>query len=386
MRTGRRRCHSGAPARPDRRVGSDRQAPLGTRRGRGPGASPFSRRQKSASSVQARAAAAIRALRPKSMVCATRDRERLRDRDAPLAKDRAHEIGPALGAARRPPLGADRGLPQRPLAADQRPEQRVVLRAESVAHPERAADPHQDLARARRRQRLGQGDVDLRRRPARKRDARGDDAVAVAVEPVNRHPGGTEAGGTGGRHDQPELREAPRLVERQLAAPDVGGLVHFQHHVRQVVLADDERAVGEGGPARVEVDRLVRLHHAIGPPGRVRYEQVDRPERPDRRAAHGRDQSRQLRQPARRRLVDAAGRLGNDPRGLRPRGPVLQPAVEIRETIAKQGHRPAPGELEGLVRRPAAGARRRARLRRRLGLGGTGRGVGAKVAVLHIAL
>ena len=73
---------------------------------------------------------------------------------------------------------------------------------------------------------------------------------------------------------------------------------------------------------RVQVERLVRLHDPIGPAGVIVHLQVDRSERPNRRSAHGRDQSRQLRKPARCRFVDAARRLLQDPGGFGPRLPV----------------------------------------------------------------
>ena len=208
------------------------------------------------------------------------------------------------------------------------------------------------------RRRLGQGRVDLRRRPAGEGAARRRGPVPPALQPVDGHARRTPAARPGRRHHDPQLRKSPRFVERQLAGSDVRRMVHLQHDVRQVVLADDERSPRQPRAAGVQVQGLVRLHHPLGGAASVPHEQVDGSERGDRRAPHQGDPLRQVNQPPRRALVDAAGRFRHHPRRLGPGVPVLEAALEVREPVGQQAHRAATGKAGGVVRGPGVPWRR----------------------------
>ena len=107
--------------------------------------------------------------------------------------------------------------------------------------------------------------MDLVRRPAGEGDARRHRPVAAGMEAVDGQSG-RPRGRAGGRRDvghlDPHFGEAPRGVEVELAAADVGGVVDLEDDVGQVVLADDESVPGEAGAGGVEVGQLVGLQDA----------------------------------------------------------------------------------------------------------------------------
>ena len=106
--------------------------------------------------------------------------------------------------------------------------------------------------------------MDLRGTPARKRPAGCRLHVPVPFEQVDpdlrtKTPPPTRRSPLGRLH--PQLGKAPLLVGNQLAPANVRGVVHFQHHVRIVVLADGQvRDPGQLCALGVQIDGLVRLH------------------------------------------------------------------------------------------------------------------------------
>ena len=148
-------------------------------------------------------------------------------------------------------------------------------------------------------------------------------------------------------------RAPPLLVERQLAAADVGGEVHLQHDVRQAL---GHLHGGAGGPVppRMDVDGLVGLHDAGALAVGAAQQQVRGAEGGYRGAAHGGDEGDEGRQPSGRPLVVGGGGFG-DVGGLAPGVPELDAPLVAADLAAADAHRAAAGEvLVGDVR-PAAG-------------------------------
>ena len=147
------------------------------------------------------------------------------------------------------------------------------------------------------------------------------------------------------RYVHPHLGEPPPLVQPQLAAAHVRGVVHLQHHVRAVVPADLHRVARQPDAPGVKVDRLVGLHDAPLLALRVAQQQVHGAEALDGRAAHAGDDVAQARQARTRLLVGGAGGLGDDPGGLGVAVPVLEAAVVVGQILPFQGYRMTAGEL-----------------------------------------
>ena len=134
-------------------------------------------------------------------------------------------------------------------------------------------------------------------------------------------------------------------------------MVHLQHHVRKIVLADHHRSPpGQIRRQRTKVQRLVRLHDAARGAFGIPHQQVHRAEACDRRAAHRRDAPGQRRQRVRRQLVNGRCRLGH-PGGRRLRVPELQAALVGVEIGAAQGDGRATRKLQPRQgrRRPGCG-------------------------------
>ena len=165
---------------------------------------------------------------------------------------------------------------------------------------------------------------------------------------MNRHAGRAPRRRTRRRHDHPQLGKAPGLVHEQLARPRVGRVVHFEHDVGKVLLADDQGPLRGRGARRVQVQRLVGLHRAPGPAVGALPEQGHRSVRGDRRAADRGDAFGQMRQPPRGPFVDAVV-VGDHPGGFDAGVPVLDPALEVLEPIPEKGHAAAAGEPQRLV-------------------------------------
>ena len=189
--------------------------------------------------------------------------------------------------------------------------------------------------------------MDVRRQPARERPALGGFVEDAVLQQIDRQPRATALGtapGAGVRHLPPYFAHAPRLVQGQLVAPHIGGVVHFHHHVRRVVAADEQAVRAADGAQRSQVDDLIRVRHAprrIVPP----RQQPGAAEAFDRRAAHRGDALDQLRQRLRRRLVLGAGTVAQFPGGLGFRVPELQPASA--ELVLLRGHREGAATGEG---------------------------------------
>ena len=156
-------------------------------------------------------------------------------------------------------------------------------------------------------------------------------------------------------HLDPHLREAPRLVQGQLAAAHVGGVIHLQHHVRQGVATHFDP--GTLGPRRawVQIHGLVRLQDA--PPGSVSVAQqeVGCTDCVDRRAAHQGDPCRQAAEALPRQFVVDADRLAHHG-DLGSGVPVLDAALVVGDLGARYAHRPAAGETPAAVPRAPPGA------------------------------
>ena len=261
-----------------------------------------------------------------------------------------------------------------------RTKQRMVVRSGTFASAERRSHPLHDRAGPRRRRRLVQRRVDLVRLPTVKRPALSRFPVHAVFQQMDRQPRSPPPQSTrrrGVRHLHPHFREAPRLVERQLAPARVRGVVHFEHHVRTVILADDHG----GGPRqlrvrRMQVHRLVRLHDVPRLAALVAQQQVHRAVTLDRRTAHPRDHGRKLRQETRTPFVVRRGRIAN-PGGLRSRLPILQPSFEAVDLRARQVERLAAGERRRLavqaMRRTTRAGRQRFRPRHAANVGALAR-------------
>ena len=157
-------------------------------------------------------------------------------------------------------------------------------------------------------------------------------------------------------HLHPYLREGPRLVLPQLAPPHVGGVVHYQHHIREVVLADRQCGPRQPGVRRMQVHRLVRLHDELRLAVLVAFGQVGAAEALHRRPAHRGNELGQPGQVMHGAFVVGADRIA-DPGGLGGGVPVLESHLALVEFFSRQTDRPAAGEV---------GRRRRHCARRRV--------------------
>ena len=130
--------------------------------------------------------------------------------------------------------------------------------------------------------------MDFPRRPAGKGLAHQSLPIA-AVRPQQMHhqPGGARLGASSRRfvgHFHPDFREAPLLVQAQLAAAHVGGVVHLQHHVRQAILVHLDGVAPALHLSRTQVEHLVGLQDALALARLVAQQQVHRAAGVDGRA------------------------------------------------------------------------------------------------------
>ena len=149
--------------------------------------------------------------------------------------------------------------------------------------------------------------MDLPGRPGGERAA----LVGAAEPPLLQHvdrqsrpesPGAARRRQVGRVH--PHLGESPGLVDRQLVAPDVGGVIHLEEHVRQGVFPPHDGRVARQPGLAVQIDGLVGHQHLSRPSVPVALHQVDRAGAPDARArAPGRGASA------------ARSAVGEEPRG-----------------------------------------------------------------------
>ena len=169
--------------------------------------------------------------------------------------------------------------------------------------------------------------------PMRAEHADGDPRFAVwpAWRPVLR-----------GLH--PKLPEAPFLVDAHLAVADVGGQIHLQHHIREVVVADLYRMAEFADLARVQVEHVVRLLDDSLPPLGIAEHQIPAAVGLDRRTPRRRDPLRQAGEPPPRQLVVDAGRLARRPGDLGLGIPVLEPTFIVRDVLARDANRPTARE------------------------------------------
>ena len=153
--------------------------------------------------------------------------------------------------------------------------------------------------------------MDLRRRPARERGARGGRAVPVRAEPVDlvradgrkrrsarrTRPSGTSTHTSG----KPHASYRPSF-----SAPHVRRVVDLEHDVGQVVRADLDGGAARLGLGGAQVDDLVGLQDALPLAAGVAHQQVRGP------------QGRDGRPPPPRRSAPPGGpAAGRDPRGRR---------------------------------------------------------------------
>ena len=269
----------------------------------------------------------------------------------------SNEPSPRTLPPARPP-----GLPHAPLLgpplapraclATLRAEPGIVVRTGPRSGTQRSAHALEHRARRLRKRRLVQRRVDLRRRPARQREARRHRPIALRTQTVNRQAR-PALRRTALRHLDPHLGEAPRLVEAQLAATHVGGVVHLQQHVRQVVRPHFDGCTPRPRLHRVEIDHLVRLQDAPPLAPVVAQQQVCRAERQDGRPpdrGHPRQQPGEL---LARPLVVDGGRLARHPRRLGRGIPVLDATLVVADGVAGDADGAAAGELGGGIRRVA---------------------------------
>ena len=224
-------------------------APLGTRESRHPETvtqwiCSLRRRQKSASSVAASAAAVTvsRAVRRRGPVRACHERRPTPAFRALAAGSARSPRVPRHGPARRLRRGPARRLPPafvRPAraTADRRRDRFPLVRRASVPRV-----PALGRSRPTNTGSVSAAWISFAVQPGNAPLVRIGPVPAIH-EPMDRHPGGAPPRGPRG-HDHPQLGEAPRLVEDQLAGAHVRRVVHLEHHVRKVVLADDQGLEG----------------------------------------------------------------------------------------------------------------------------------------------
>ena len=132
-------------------------------------------------------------------------------------------IRPCTRPSARPsirPSAWPRSNPLAPLRA----EQRIVVRAGTVARTQCRCHPLHRRARLRRRRRLVQRHVNLFGPPTRERPALGRNPEPAMLQHMNRQsraPPACPARRRRVRHVHPHFRKSPRLVQRQFAPPRV---------------------------------------------------------------------------------------------------------------------------------------------------------------------
>ena len=268
---------------------------------------------------------------------------RLELRHPALGEHRAQHRG-ALGRAAR-------------LARPAQP--RGIVGPGAVAGAEGAGDAIEDAIRSGRGRRLVQRGVDRGRRPSGEAGAGGGGPVAAAGEPLDGQPGRPPRRARRRRdigHVDPHLGESPRGVQRKLAAADVGRVVDLEHHVRQVVHADDQPGVryplGECGAGaarprsrRGPASRGTRWRHRAGwrSSGRARPNAGSaargrRPSAPPppRRSRWRRPSTRSARRRCRPRRASTGTTGTRGTRGSRP----ARPPLASRTAVPAGEHRP----------------------------------------------
>ena len=190
--------------------------------------------------------------------------------------------------------------------------------------------------------------MDLGRAPAGEGATESGRHVASAGEQVDGQSGGA-AGRTARRRlvgdIHPDLGESPRFVETQLAAPHVGGVIHLDHHVREVMLADHQAVNRQPGATRIQVRHLVRLQDAPLVAAFVAQDQVHAAVALDGGATYGGNHLAQGGETLRWLLVRAAGRLAHLPGGFGVGVPVLVSTLVGLHVFLRQAERSAAGEL-----------------------------------------
>ena len=155
------------------------------------------------------------------------------------------------------------------------------------------------------------------------------------------------------RYLDPHLGKAPGVVQSQLAAAHVGGIVHLQHHVRQLVHAHLECIAPR--PRRAQKQDLVGLHDALPLAAGIAQQQVGAPRRLNRRAPSRGDLRGQRGEAMDGVLVVVAVRFAHH-RDLGGGIPVLQADLAVGDLLASYTHRTAAGKL-GLGRRRRGNSR-----------------------------
>ena len=245
-------------------------------------------------------------------------------------------------------------------------QEQGVVRPGAFALAQRPTDAAQRRRRLRGRRLLVQRPVDLRRRPAGERCAGvaflEPARCAQNVDAQTRHLALRPAARRRIGHFHPQLREAPLLVEVELPPVHVRGVVHLQHHVRQL-LPHLHRRAPRPIPVRMQVDRLIRLHDLRLGAGVGAQQQGGGAEHVDGRAAALGDDRRQLRQTLRRILVvggDGLGDHGDFGAGV----PELEAALPGVDFVAGDANRTAAGEVGHGVLPPSVHAQRELGARR----------------------
>ena len=228
-------------------------------------------------------------------------------------------------------------------------QERVAVRSRPFGCAQRPPHAIQHLGGLRGQLGLIQCRVDLVGRPAGKRQARRRRTIGAVLPHVDRQAG-TQRRRPARlgllRHLHPYLGEAPRLVQQQLVAPHVRGVVHLQHHVRQRVRAHLDRVACRCGLRRAQEQDLVGLHDALPLAAGVANQQVGVAARLDRRAARRRDQSGQTGEARSRPFVVVADRRVADHADLGVGVPVLEADLLIVDPVAGDAHRVAAGKLQ----------------------------------------
>ena len=237
-------------------------------------------------------------------------------------------------------------------------ELRVVVGGSALLPAEPPAHPGEVGEGARAEAALVQRGVELRGRPGGERPALVRTPEAAAVQHVDRQIRPKAAGTVrrrlvGGVH--PHLGEPPPFVHRQLVAPDVGGVIHLEDHVRQGVHPQHDGGVARPPDAPVQVDGLVGHQHLPRRAVLVPLHHVDGPGQQEARPALETHAGQQLAQQVGGSLVDGAG-VAQDPRGPRLAQPVLDAPVVGPHVVPR---RQRDGVAAGKVR--VGGRRRRVR-------------------------
>ena len=319
------------------------------------------RGRETADRIVSGAAGAAPGSRPRR--CRRAPRGRPRHRTSSRAPTRKRDPGPRPRCPRPQDL-ADHLQPHlTPMPA----QHRIVVRPGAVPRRERRADPVQHPERPFRQLRLVQAGVDLGRRPARKRAARGRRLEGARHPPVDRQSRPPPA-----RPARPPPDPAPPPTPRGSPTP------------RTAPAWPAARPSCDRPPAPRPGSRPPRPIIAFGPGRRARrgctytglvslqdtprgavlvaLHQIHRPVAHDGRPAFGGNPVHQRRQPARRLLVIRGGRLG-DPGYLGGRVPELQAAFPCVDLAPRHAPARAPGERARRQRRLRCRGRRRAGVR-----------------------